>query len=111
VEEKATKYDDVVGEWKVQDRGRDFAMRLIRTGRCDFNFGASIGKCLFEDGKLLWDAPESDPFCPNNDAYYDVYLIRQEGEVTKLRFEAAGTDTCPDRRNALDGKTLPRFTR
>jgi hypothetical protein len=111
VEEKATKYEDVVGEWAVYDIGRKFNMRFIANGRCDFNLGVSIGKCSFVDGKLFWDVPETDSFCPNSDAYYDVYLIRQEGKTVKLRFEAVGLDTCGDRRNLLDGKTLLPFTR
>jgi hypothetical protein len=114
--ETAASPEDVVGTWRESwSDTSQLNMELNERGSARFYWmdGTTVARDRYsvESGLITWTGGAQGtavgPACAANPvATYEVFVIREGSQPVALRFVLVGEDHCPDRQEALDGKTL-----
>ena len=103
-EKPVSSIEDIVGIWRIWIAGDPNELRFLPDGRFIVNENSSIGTVAVEGSQLHF---LTESYCPSaQEAYYMVYVTKKDNMPIKLRFVLVGEDGCPERKDALAGKTL-----
>ena len=99
-----TSIEDVVGTWSIWIGGDPNELRFLPDGRFIVSENSSRGTIVVEGSQIHF---LTESYCPSaQEARYEVFVTKQDNKPVKLRFELVGDDGCPERKEALAGKTL-----
>ncbi|MCC6569024.1 MAG: nuclear transport factor 2 family protein [Anaerolineales bacterium] len=99
-----TSIEDVVGTWRIWVGGDQNELRFLPDGRFFVNENSSRGNFAVEGSQIHY---LTESYCPSaQEARYEVFVTKQDNKPVKLRFVLVGEDGCPERKEALAGKTL-----
>jgi hypothetical protein len=106
VEALAGSIDDLVGIWGgPHDSAQKLEFKADGTFQMFYGSGNQRdiiveGSYTFDAGKITFPAPPVAP-CKDQQATYEAYVTKLNGERISLRLKVVGSDLCVDRRDSL----------
>lgn len=102
----ASSVDDLVGKWWFSQAGVTIEFRADGTVHVYSGSGTDIetqdeGTYTFDAGKVTWEKSRA---CSGQFTTYEVYVTKQDGNRTWLRFQVLGSDPCKARAEVLSGR-------
>jgi len=96
---------DVVGVWVIQTSVGRMNMELTANGLVRI-FGSADCPSCNDQGEFAVEGSQIHWLSGECDAYYDVFVTKENDQPVSLRFDLVGRDCYADRRRSLDNQTL-----